>query len=358
MEYVGQPNLLLEGLAYLGRKAAGRTWGYMEQRISQRKALPGPVLCETLEQLKALTERMDSKVCLKEETLRYLFGNLEGFAHNNIGSSSRAFFLLYPLLEQYRGDAADLARQLGEMEMGRVAWGIASIFEEDLPASGRLEMQEFVNLVLGLAAPDATKVALMELCRDYAAIGRRALELLTPALEVLEQSSGELQRITAAYARQCENLGPGEFFEQFSHLRPNPSTHYRLRPFVFGADTNLTFDLAKGQVCVYGGILRRELMELVSGRTSAQDQVCETYRLLGDSTRFDILCYLRSHNAYVQELSTRFGLSRNTIHHHMNKLTDCGLVRCTVEGNRMYYSLDSEYVQQFLQRQAALFGSE
>lgn len=107
---------------------------------------------------------------------------------------------------------------------------------------------------------------------------------------------------------------------------------------------------------IYGGVLRRELMELVSGRTSAQDQVCETYRLLGDSTRFDILCYLRGRTAYVQELSTRFSLSRNTIHHHMNKLSDCGLVQCTIHGNRTFYTLDEEQVQLFLERQAALFG--
>ena len=83
--------------------------------------------------------------------------------------------------------------------------------------------------------------------------------------------------------------------------------------------------------------------------------MCELYRLLGDPTRFDILCYLCGHNAYVQELANRFGLSRNTIHHHMNKLVECGLVQCTVNGNRMYYSLDSETIQLFLQRQAVLF---
>lgn len=294
-----KPNLILEALAYLGRRASNKTWDQMEQRIQQRKVLPSPALCQALELLKALTHQLD-----REE----------------------------------------------------VVWGIASIFEDDLPNQHRMDTQVFTDLVLGLNAPDSTKVALLELSRNHRAVGARALACLRPIVAHLEEHQAQLEELAAPYLQQCAPLSQLEFFTQLSHLRPAPETTYTLHPFLFGADTNLTFDEAPGQVRIYGGVLRRELMELVSGRTSAQDQVCETYRLLGDSTRFDILCYLRGRTAYVQELSTRFSLSRNTIHHHMNKLSDCGLVQCTIHGNRTFYTLDEEQVQLFLERQAALFG--
>lgn len=353
-----KPNLILEALAYLGRRASNKTWGQVEQRIQQRKVLPSPALCQALELLKALTHQLDQVATADEKEIQALFGNLEGFSYNTIGSASRAFFLLYPLLDRFQGDWEHFVQLVDTVDRDEVAWGIASIFDDDLPAGQRLEAGEFADLVLGLNAPDATKVALLELSRNHRAAGERALACLRPIVAQLEANQAQLEQLAAPYLQQCTPLSELEFFTQLSHLRPDPDTVYTLHPFVFGADTNLTLDEGPGHVRIYGGILRGELMELVSGRTSAQDQVCETYRLLGDSTRFDILCYLRGRTAYVQELSTRFGLSRNTIHHHMNKLADCGLVQCTIHGNRTYYSLDEEQVQLFLERQAALFGKD
>lgn len=77
-------------------------------------------------------------------------------------------------------------------------------------------------------------------------------------------------------------------------------------------------------------------------------------KLLGDKTRFDILCYLKDRKAYGQELSARFGLSRNTIHHHMSKLLAARLVTCTVDGNRVYYTIDRASVSELLDRQRDL----
>lgn len=356
MQYHPHLDMLLEALAYYGRRACGKSWANVEQRIAQRKILPSPALCHSLEILKSLTAQLDQVAVTDETQLQGLFGNLEGFPYNTIGSSSPAFFLFYPHLDQYRGDITAFAQHMVGLDREQVAWGVASIFEDDLPTCKRLDAQSFSDLVLALNAPDSTKVALLELVRDYQTKGKQALDCLAPVTAYLEEHRQQLEQLPAPYLQQCAQLSPTEFFTQFSHLRPDPDTTYTLCPFLFGADTNLTFDEAPGQVRLYGGVLCGELLELVSGRTSAQEQVCETYRLLGDSTRFDILCYLRGRTAYVQELSTRFSLSRNTIHHHMNKLSDCGLVQCTIRGNRTFYSLDEEQVQLFLERQAALFG--
>ena len=356
MNYCNHPDLLLEAMAYMGRRACGKTWQHMEQRIAQRKVLPSDGLCQTLEQLKALTAQLDRVAPTEEKTVQELFGNLEGFPYNTIGSSSPTFFLLYPLLDRFQGDWDAFSLLVDGLDREEVSWGIVSIFEDELPTKRRLDAQTFTDLVLGLSAPDSTKVTLLELARNHRAMGQKALACLRPIVSHLAQNQTQLEQLAAPYLQQCAPLSQLEFFTQLSHLRPAPDTTYTIHPFLFGADTNLTFDEAPGQIRIYGGILRRELMELVSGRTSAQDHVCETYRLLGDSTRFDILCYLRGRTAYVQELSTRFSLSRNTIHHHMNKLADCGLVQCTIHGNRTFYTLDEEQVQLFLERQAALFG--
>ena len=58
--------------------------------------------------------------------------------------------------------------------------------------------------------------------------------------------------------------------------------------------------------------------------------------------------------AYGQELAVRFGLSRNTIHHHMTKLLAAHLVKCTVDGNRVYYRVDEKSVSRLLDRLSEL----
>lgn len=346
---------LLEGLAYLGRRAAGRDWNAMAQRIAQQGSAPTPELLEALKVLQKLTRELDRRCPLEEDELQELFGNLEGFQHNTVGSSSRAFFLLYMHLDRYQGDLAAFGRQVAELDEEQAAWGIAGIFEEGLPASRRLTVQQYQDLVLGLSVPAGTKIALLELLRDRVQLIGRAVKCLAPVLECLAGSRADLEKVTRPFLRDCERMEPEALFSQLSRMTPEPGVDYLMSPFVFGADSNLALDLGDGRVRFYCGVLRRELQNLISGRNSAQDQVCEIYRLLGDPTRFDILCYLRGHDAYVQELSHQFGLSRNTIHHHMNKLMDCGLVNCMTNGNRMYYSLDRERMQLFLQRQKILF---
>ena len=58
--------------------------------------------------------------------------------------------------------------------------------------------------------------------------------------------------------------------------------------------------------------------------------------------------------AYGQELSDHLGLARNTIHHHMSKLASAGLVTCTVDGNRVYYTVDKSAADRLLIRQRQL----
>ena len=105
---------------------------------------------------------------------------------------------------------------------------------------------------------------------------------------------------------------------------------------------------------MYCGVLRGPLQAMLASSRGPEYEVYHAIKLLGDRTRFDILCYLRDRRAYGQELSARFGLSRNTIHHHMSKLLAARLVTCTVDGNRVYYTVDGDSVSTLLERQRAL----
>lgn len=358
LKFDTRPNLPLEALAYLGRRAAGNTWEQMEQRLLQRRAPFSPAFREMLDLLKKITAQLDAALAVDDEILA-LFQNLEGFPHNTVGTGSRAFILLYGLLEQWNGDLADFTAALSARTPGRTAWDMALAMDlcEDYTAAD-LSAHEFMDLVLSSSLPDSTRIAVLDTYRRSDALTRRLTPLLTGAMEILAQEQEILDRLCQIQARKIDAAGCEAYLTGTSRLRPAPGISYQMRPFLFGMDTSLTSDEIRGVVQVYCGIARDELLEMLAVRAPVEDDVFRAFKLLGDRTRFDILCYLRSRTAYGQELCNHFGLSRNTIHHHMNKLVDYGLVRCATDGNRIYYSADQNAIALLLERQRELFAEE
>lgn len=356
MEFHGQPNLLLEGLSYLGRQFTGRTWQQIEQRIQQRKIEPSPSFRQTLSALKDLTDRVDALAAPEEDAARW-FGNLEGFPYNTIGSCSIAFLLYYAMLERYQGDFDALVAEIRQLSPQQLACNFAIALDlTDARAGDRLEEPEFLDLILSLSVPDQSKVAILSAYRDSGRCLEETARILRPVLRALEREGPALAALTAPTAEQIAAIGCEAYLASISRLEPVSGTSYQLRPFLFGMDTDLTSDLSPGRVCIYCGILRGELLTMLNLQAPLKDEVYEAFHLMGDRTRFDILCYLRGHRAYAQELSSHFGLSRNTIHHHMSKLIASGLVLCAMEGNRVYYTLDTSAVETLLRQQRELFG--
>lgn len=358
LKFNAKPNLPLEALAYLGRRAAGNTWDDMEQRLRQRRAEISPAFLEMLSLLKKITIRLDAATEIGTDMLS-LFRNLDGFPHNTVGTGSPAFILLYGMLEQWDGTLSHFSDVLSSRSSGQTAWHMALAMDlcEDR-AAGDMAPGEFMDLVLSASLPDSTRIAVLDTYRHSAAMTGQLIPALTAVLTILQQEQETLDQLAGILAQKTAAEGCEAYLARTSRLRPAPGTDYQLRPFIFGMDTSLTSDERGGVVQVYCGIGRDDLLEMLAVRAPVEDDVFRAFKLLGDRTRFDILCYLHCHSAYGQELCNHFSLSRNTIHHHMNKLVDYGLVRCATDGNRIYYSADPNAIALLLDRQRELFLNE
>lgn len=355
MEYQNRINPLLEAISYLGRKAAGNTWERMEEQIRRKGIDPSPTFLSTMESMKVVTEHLD-QICASTDVLS-LFLNLEGFSHNTIGSASRAFFLLYGFLETHDGDFYKLVHRSQEMSMAQRAYHIALALDmQEECDPDHMEPDSFMRMVLSLSIPDAGKVAIMETYQNFPQLMAQLAQPMTQILSVIEQQRQTLQQLCDVLQEKMTAVGCAAYLADNSSFTPAENIHYILRPFVFGLDTDLTTDCSIDEVCMYSGILRQELLDMLSTLRSSRDSLFDAFRLLGDKTRFELVCYLSDHSAYGQELSQRFDLSRNTIHHHMSKLSQCGLVRCTADGNRVYYTLNRERIRTLLAFQEELLA--
>lgn len=354
MEYLPQVNLLLEALAYLGRRAAGNTAQHLLDRLRFNGVTELERFRQQLEPIARLMEELEEAVPVEEETLRALFGNLPGFPYNTIGSSSPVFLLLYPEVDRFRGSLEAILGAVRNSPPEVLAGNLALSLDvaDKGRASGPMSGDELSARVLDLSVPAESKVTILELYRRPGEVLDRAEPVLRQTLSCLEEA--RLSRICEPFTRELRELGPEHFIAQTSGLSARPELEYVLRPFLFGLDTNLSAQSPGEPVQVYCGILRRPLQAMLSSTRGPEYQVYNAIKLLGDKTRFDILCYLKDRKAYGQELSARFGLSRNTIHHHMSKLLAARLVTCTVDGNRVYYTIDRASVSELLDRQRDL----
>ena len=64
--------------------------------------------------------------------------------------------------------------------------------------------------------------------------------------------------------------------------------------------------------------------------------------LLGSKARLEILRSLSRRDMYVSELMDGVGMDGKTATHHLDVLSEAGIVSTRMEGRRRYYSLERE----------------
>ena len=73
--------------------------------------------------------------------------------------------------------------------------------------------------------------------------------------------------------------------------------------------------------------------------------VCELFRLFGDSTRIRILCVLLEHEMCVYDIAQLLSMSHSAVSHQLQALRTAKLIRARRDGKAMFYSLADDHVR-------------
>ena len=244
------------------------------------------------------------------------------------------------MMAGFTGDLERVTEELEKMPPERLAGVLAMSLDVADEAGLELSGDEFSARVLALSVPAESKVAILDLYHRPGPVLEQASSYLTKAIRLLQREKKAMEAICDGFTGILQREGVERFLTHTSSLNCKPELQYSVHPFLFGMDTNLSVTPLEGDgsVQVYCGVLRGPLQAMLASSRGPEYEVYHAIKLLGDRTRFDILCYL----------------SRNTIHHHMSKLLAARLVTCTVDGNRVYYTVDGDSVSTLLERQRAL----
>ena len=86
----------------------------------------------------------------------------------------------------------------------------------------------------------------------------------------------------------------------------------------------------------------------MSENAKTAGQSVAVFKCLGDNTRFAIVSILAQSDSYVELLAEKLSLTPGTVCHHLKKLEDAGLVRCSRSQYYQIYSLNRELMERTL----------
>lgn len=77
-------------------------------------------------------------------------------------------------------------------------------------------------------------------------------------------------------------------------------------------------------------------------------ELCDLFRIFGDSTRIKILFVLMDREMNVGDIATELNLNQSAVSHQLRVLKDAKIVKFGRDGKSMYYSLDDDHVRNML----------
>lgn len=87
-------------------------------------------------------------------------------------------------------------------------------------------------------------------------------------------------------------------------------------------------------------------------RTAEQMIDCERVvkfgKIISDKSKVEILKFINGKAAYGKEIAEALKLSTPTISYHVNALMEMGLIKTSVEANKIYYSINEDVIEQIL----------
>lgn len=76
--------------------------------------------------------------------------------------------------------------------------------------------------------------------------------------------------------------------------------------------------------------------------------MCSHLKLLSDPSKYAILCRVKDQARYGLQLAKHLNLTTATISHHVNALSNAGLLSLEKDANRVYYRMNKEHLGMLL----------
>lgn len=97
------------------------------------------------------------------------------------------------------------------------------------------------------------------------------------------------------------------------------------------------------------------IVEIVRAKMYSEhvlSEVSALFKIMGDSTRCNILCALSQNEMCVCALAVLLDMTKSAISHQLRILREANLVRSRRDGKNVFYSLDDDHVRDIFSKAA------
>lgn len=237
---------------------------------------------------------------------------------------------------------------------GLIFRAVAGQMQEKAFADGeKIDAAEVFRAVNGSALPQKTKNALIDAALDPQRYAQMLREVLCPVADEFERQRELWQPLICDFA-EFFPIDGNEKALLLSEMKydASPIDECLICPSVIGfANAYIGTDAPEAGSSRLIAIIGTLFSTFRRNSESAENSVSEVARImdiLGEQNRFKIVLRLLEGSAYVGELAKYLGLAPCTVSQHLSVLLGANLVKSADIGRRVYYSLNKERTDCFL----------
>ena len=107
--------------------------------------------------------------------------------------------------------------------------------------------------------------------------------------------------------------------------------------------------MSKNEFICDCNVIHQDLVENTRKQMGDEDllnKMAEFFKILGDTTRVNILYALDKNELCVCDIANVLNMSKSSISHQLGTLRRSGIVKCKKVGKEVFYTLDDNHVQE------------
>lgn len=282
-----------------------------------------------------------------KQHLSYLESYVQGFKDSFSLKEEEAFFFEYNT--EFFLTVLAMATELFESGTGpehldqKQIFSVMNIFlkdekAEDVPNLNSLE--DWFLLLRSSGYSEDTKWRLLELINDPVKKFQELFEIYTNnrgAFDTtFQKNKGHLEKLLSEAPSDISDV----LHSLVSEFHPGPKKVYltAVLPLIEWITP----------ATIFQGVLADKLDLYQKNLKNAKEKLPQILKLLGDKSKFEILCLLKSNGRYNLEIAEELQLTPATASHHMSMLLSNQMVTVEKKDGRVYYQLNQETMREIM----------
>lgn len=232
----------------------------------------------------------------------------------------------------------------------------------DLTSPETLDAVAITRYILKMDLPDALLYRLEEIYFNREAHIEKLCFIINEAVSFMNKYRDELESVINGFYDYWGRMQGDRSFYQFvtediSFLSGMEEYKggYMLVPSLHFAEFSMSIpadsDKRKAVLCIslmYGETLSVNARFGTASPKLSTERAINALKLLSDKSRFEIMRYIHSHNAYGNEIAEHLGLTTATVSHHMSALLEANLISLEQKNGKIYYHINKDTLSQYI----------